>query len=63
VEWLLAGEPWVVYRALTDLLGMKEKEKAVIATRIAIPKHPHIKKIFKGLNEDGYWGKPKDIHT
>jgi len=63
VEWLLAGEPWVVYRTLTDLLDKDEKDKVVVTTRMAIPKHPFIEKIFKGLNEDGYWGKPKDIHT
>lgn len=28
-----------------------------------MPKHPLIEKIFKGLNEDGYWGRPKDIRT
>jgi len=62
-EWLLAGEPWIVYRTLIDLLDKDEKGKKVIAARMAIPDHPHVKKIFKGLNEDGYWGRPKDIHT
>jgi len=63
IEWLLAGEPWVVYRTLTDLLDEKEKDNVVVTTRLAIPKHSLIRKIFEGLNEDGYWGKPKDIHT
>ncbi len=63
IEWLLAGEPWVIYRTLTDLLDEEEKEKSVATARIAIPKHPLVKKIFKGLNDDGYWGRPKDIHT
>jgi len=27
VEWLLAGEPWAVYRTLTDLLDKDDKEK------------------------------------
>jgi hypothetical protein len=63
VEWLLDGEPWVVYRMMTDLLDRDEKNQAVIATRSAFSEHPLIKRIFKGLNEDGYWGKPKDIHT
>jgi hypothetical protein len=62
-KWLLAGEPWVVYRTLTDLLDKDEEDKEVMAAKVAIPKHPLIKKIFKGLNEDGYWGSPKDIHT
>jgi len=62
-EWLLAGEPWVVYRTLTDLLNMDKKDKAVVIANIAIPEHPSMKKIFEGLNEEGYWGRPKDIHT
>jgi hypothetical protein len=63
VEWLLAGEPWVVYRTLADLLDKKEKDKGVVAVRMAISEHPLINRIFKGLNKNGYWGKPKDIHT
>ena len=63
VEWLLAGEPWVVYRALIDLLDKDEKDKAVTTAEMAITEHPLVKKIFEGLNEDGYWGRPKDIHT
>jgi len=63
VEWLLAGEPWVAYRTMTDLLGKDEKENIVATTRMAVPEHPLVKKIFKGSNEDGYWGRPKDIHT
>jgi len=62
-EWLLAGEPWVAYRTLTDLMDMDKTDKAVVTAKRAIPEHPAIKKIFKGLNKDGYWGKPKDIHT
>jgi len=62
-EWLLAGEPWVVYRTLIDLVDMGETDKAVVTAKMAIPEHSAIKKIFKGLNKDGYWGKPKDIHT
>jgi len=62
-EWLLAGEPWVVYRTLTDLLDKDERDKAVVKMRMAIFEHPLVKRIFEGLNEDGYWGKPKDIHT
>lgn len=63
LDWLLAGEPWVVYRTLVDLLDRSGKDEAVVAARRAIPKHPLVKKIFEGLNEDGYWGRPKDIHT
>jgi hypothetical protein len=63
VEWLLNGKPWVVYRTLTDLLGKEEKDSTVIAARRAISKHQLVKRIFQDLNEDGYWGTPKDIHT
>ncbi len=63
VEWLLAGEPWVVYRTLTDLLEKGEKEDQVVRMKKAIRKHPLIRNIFDGLNEEGYWGRPKDIHT
>jgi len=63
IEWLLAGEPWVVYRTLIDLLETDQKDRAVISARLAIREHPFVKRIFAGLNENGYWGKPKDIHT
>ena len=55
-KWLLAGDPWVVYRTLTDLLDRDEKDKVVVTARTAVPNHPFIKKIFSSLNEDGYWG-------
>jgi len=63
VKWLLAGEPWIVYRTMIDLLDKAEEDQIVTTARMAIPKHPLIRKIFEGLNKDGYWGKPKDIHT
>jgi len=62
-EWLLAGDSWIVYRTLTDLMDKDDEDERVVTTRKAIPKHPLIRKIFEGLNEDGYWGSPKDIHT
>jgi hypothetical protein len=63
LDWLLAGEPWVVYRALVDLLDKDENDGEVAATRRRIPEHPLVKKIFNDMNEDGYWGRAKDIHT
>ena len=53
----------MAYRTLTDLLDKDENESAVEATRMSIPKHPLTKKIFSSMNKEGYWGKPKDIHT
>jgi len=61
--WLLAGEPWVVYRTLVDLLDRDEQDEAVLTAKTSIPQHPLIKRIFEGLNKEGYWGSPKDIHT
>ena len=63
IQWLLEGEPWVTYRTLADLLDKDEHDKLVLAARKAVPEHPLIRKIFSGLNQDGYWGTPKDIHT
>ena len=63
LQWLLDREPWVAYRTLTWLLDKGESNGLVAAARAAIPEHPLMKKIFAGLNEDGYWGRPKDIHT
>jgi hypothetical protein len=63
VKWLLDGEPWIVYRTLIDLLGEDEKDGAVVEALMEIPEHRLIRKILEGLNENGYWGKPKDIHT
>jgi hypothetical protein len=53
----------VAYRTLTDLLDKRAREPEVAATRKAVAEHPLVKKIFKDLNKDGYWGTPKDIHT
>ncbi len=63
LEWLLAGEPWVAYRTLIDLLEMDDRDRAVAAAKRAVQQHSSVKRIFQGLNKDGYWGTPKDIHT
>ena len=63
IEWLLAGEPWVVYRTLTDLLEKDEEDNVVMTAKAAIPQHPFICNILGGLNKEGYWGAPKDIRT
>jgi len=62
-QWLLDGEPWTVYRTLTDLLRRPESDPEVLKAKAAIPEHPLVKSIFGQLNADGYWGIPKDIHT
>lgn len=63
IGWLLIGEPWTTYRTLTDILGKADADAQVRAVRKAIPEHQLIERIFHGLNDEGYWGKPKDIHT
>jgi hypothetical protein len=63
VEWLLEGEPWVTYRAFTDLLRRDAQDAAVIRARSTISEHGLIGKIFANVNKDGYWGSPQDIHT
>lgn len=63
LTWLLAGEPWVVYRVLIDLLGRNEGAPQVVAAKTAIAEHPRVRRIFDGLNAEGYWGSPRDIHT
>jgi hypothetical protein len=61
VNWLLSGDPWVVYRTLIDLLERDEGDKRALAARMSIAEHPLIEKIFEGINQYGYWGGPKDI--
>ncbi len=63
VDWLLEGEPFVKYRTLTDLLGLKSGNKKVIEAKKSIKEHKLLKGIFWRRNKDGYWGTSKDIHT
>jgi prenyltransferase beta subunit len=63
IEWLLAGEPWVAYRTLKDLLQKDEKDSVVMTAKAAIPQHVLVQNILGELNKEGYWGAPKDIHT
>ena len=63
IKWLLQGEPWVRYRTLRDILHKDQNNEEVVTAKRAILKYKLIKKIFDRQNKDGYWGKPKDIHT
>lgn len=63
IDWLLQGEPWVRYRTLKDILGKDKNDEKVLATKRIILEYELIKEIFDKRNKDGYWGKPKDIHT
>ena len=46
IEWLLEGEPWVVYRTRLDLLGQSEHDKEVITARDAMVSDPKVKLLF-----------------
>jgi hypothetical protein len=63
IDWLLGGEPWVVYRTLTDLLDVEADDRRVLIARRNVLEHELIRKILNKRNAVGYWGVPKDIHT
>jgi len=63
IIWLLQGEPWIRYRTLRDILNKDKNSAEVVAAKRAILNHKLVKKIFDKQNENGYWGKPRDIHT
>ncbi|MDD5530599.1 MAG: hypothetical protein PHX21_11320 [bacterium] len=47
IEWLLEGDPWVVYRTRLDLLNQPETTPDVIKSRNELINHPKIKTILK----------------
>ncbi|MEJ5311547.1 MAG: hypothetical protein WHX52_17445 [Anaerolineae bacterium] len=49
VDWLLAGEPWVEYRARVDLLRQPEGDPQVIVARQALLAHPQIQALLAEL--------------
>jgi hypothetical protein len=51
IEWLLQGEPWVVYRARIDLLEQPETDPGVIAARTAMLADPRIKALLAELTD------------
>jgi len=62
-NWLLKGEPWIIYRTLTDLLDVEETNEKTLIVRKKVLEHKLIKRILDKRNSCGYWGAPKDIHT
>ena len=55
-EWLLsAGQPWVVYHTLVDILDREETDPDVVATRAAAAKAEPIEKIFAQQTAAGGW--------
>jgi hypothetical protein len=49
IEWLLQGEPWVVYRTRIDLLEQPETDPEVIAARTAMLADSRIKALLAEL--------------
>jgi len=62
-EWLLEGEPFVQFRVLKDLFNRKKNDKEITSIEKSLSEHRSIKRILNNQNQDGYWGKPKDIFT
>ena len=62
IDWLLAGEPFVRYRTLVDLLGKPESDKEVEKAKTQIRRHSLIRQILARQNKDGYWGTARDIY-
>jgi hypothetical protein len=49
IDWLLEGEPWVVYRARLDLLGQSETTAEVKTARAAMLRHPRVRDLIDEL--------------
>lgn len=49
IDWLLEGEPWVVYRTRVDLLGQPEDDPQVVTVRQALLDHPQIRALLAEL--------------
>lgn len=50
-DWLLAGQPWVVYRTRLDLLGENEADSDVIQARLAMLTHPLVRQLVTELTD------------
>lgn len=60
LKWLLAGEPWVVYRTRLDLLGESEQSPAAREAYTALLSHPKITALLDDLAD---WpGDPLKSH-
>lgn len=60
IDWLLAGEPFVAYRTLRDLLGEPEDDPAVGAARRAMLADPRVDALVGALA--GWPGTPLASH-
>jgi hypothetical protein len=51
IDWLLEGEPWIVYRTRLDLLGETENSQAVQMARSGMMTDPKLQSLLAELNE------------
>ncbi len=51
LDWILAGEPWIEYRARLDLLGQKNDDPLVMASRNAMLEDPKVKQLIGDLSD------------
>ena len=49
IEWLLEGEPWIVYRTRRDLLDQKEADPRVQAARKSMLENARVRDLVSGL--------------
>src|SRR5512146_2364898 len=49
IDWLLDGEPWIVYRTRIDLLGEPDSAKPVQAAREGMRRDPNIHALLAAL--------------
>jgi hypothetical protein len=52
-EWLLTGEPWVVYRVLTDLVGKDNEDPKVALAKAALYNHPLVRTSIEKISKEG----------
>jgi hypothetical protein len=50
IQWLLQGDPWVVYRTRLDLLQQNPDDPEVSKARMEMITHPLVRKILDDLN-------------
>lgn len=62
-EWLLTGEPWVVYRVLTDLVGKDDEDPKVALARAALYNHPLVRTYIEKISKEGNRATKEVIDT
>ncbi len=60
IEWLLEGEPWVVYRSRLDLLGQSVEDPQVSSSRLAMLSDVQVRNLVTELS--GWPGKVISSH-